>query len=96
MSAGILSSKFLDISSINHRFPEKIKGLGIPVTLLHNHSHAPKNSVLVYQKDFSISTYLSESEAKENFFPCSWFIENGNLISYEFCDQDLSYDISGI
>jgi hypothetical protein len=60
---GIQSPKFLDINKIQHRFPEKLKGLNIPVTLLHNHEHCPPHFVLVYEKDFTQAIYRSTEEA---------------------------------
>lgn len=50
---GIQSSKFLDIRMISHRFPESVKGLNIPITLLHNHYHCPTNYVLIYINNFT-------------------------------------------
>ncbi len=43
---GVPSDKFIDINTIEHVFPEEIKNIGFPVTLLHNYPHAPVNSLL--------------------------------------------------
>jgi hypothetical protein len=76
------SHKFLIINTLEHRFPEELKGLGIPVTLLHYHSHCPPNYVLVYQDNFMKSEYLSREQAEAKYFPCSWYLEDGEIISY--------------
>ncbi len=60
---GIQSRKFLNISKISHRFPENLKGLNIPITLLHNHYHCPTNNVLIYTKDFTESFYQTKEKA---------------------------------
>ncbi len=83
------SSKFLDICKIEHRFSEDLKKTNIPVTLLHTHAHCPLNHLLVYMKNFTQSTYKNRVEAEQNYFPCSWYIDNGELIAYEFNDQIL-------
>jgi len=56
----IQSPKFIDINTISHRFPATLKGLNIPATLLHNHSHYPTDHVLVYQNDFSEAIYKTK------------------------------------
>ncbi len=94
LEVGIVNSNFLDITSLEHRFPKNLKGLEIPITLLHNHLHAPINYVLVYEKDFKKATYLQIAEAEKHFYPCSWFYEDEKVIPYEFSDEKLDYDMN--
>lgn len=84
---GIQSTKFLDINTLEHRFPEKLKNIGFPVTLLHNHPHCPTDYVLVYEDNFTKSTYKPRKEAETKYYACSWFLENGSIIAFEFCDE---------
>lgn len=49
--------------------------------------------MLVYEQDFTVSTYKKRAEAEERYFPCSWYRENNQVIPYEFSDKDLVYDI---
>lgn len=72
MSAGTISQKFVDINKVVHKFPQELTEIGFSVTLLHNHPHAPKNYVLLYENDFTKSRYVSLEEAEE-YFPCSWY-----------------------
>ena len=55
---GIPSEKFLDITKIEHAFPEEINHVGFSVTLLHNHRHAPSGYVLCYKRGFIEAEYL--------------------------------------
>jgi uncharacterized protein YlxW (UPF0749 family) len=61
---GVPSDKFIDINTIEHVFPEEIKNIGFPVTLLHNHPHAPVNSLLIYKNNFSVSEYQEKKTLK--------------------------------
>lgn len=62
-NSGIRSPKFLDINQIEHRFPEQLQNIGFPVTLLHNHPHAPANYVLCYKTGFTFAEYLPKESA---------------------------------
>lgn len=75
------SKKFVDINKVWHHFPEEIKSIGFPVTLLHHHPHVDKNKYLLYSEDYKTSTYLSSEEAK-NYSPCSWYLEEGKIFAY--------------
>lgn len=79
MTEVLQSVKFLDIDKLTHKFPADVQDLGISVTLLHNHSHAPPKSFLVYKKDFSISTYETNTS---HYVACSWYWENEQIIAY--------------
>lgn len=91
MSCGVLSRKFLDINTLEHHFPTNVECIGFPVTLLHNHAHAPPGHYLVYRKDFSIADYLPANEA-EKYHPCSWFMEKDQVWTYEFTQDPIIYD----
>lgn len=52
MTEVLQSVKFLDIDKLTHKFPADVQDLGIPVTLLHNHSHAPQNHSWCIKKTF--------------------------------------------
>jgi hypothetical protein len=56
--SGINSDKFLDINSLEHRFPEEVAKIGFATALLHNHDHASPNSYLVYRNDFTEAEYM--------------------------------------
>jgi hypothetical protein len=90
---GIQNSCFTDINKmVGHSFPEEIINIGFSVTLLHNHSHAPPNSFLVYSQDFSEASYLSSSQL-HSFYPCSWYLnETSQPIAYEFSSKAINYD----
>lgn len=81
MSCGVLSAKFVDIRSGEHHFPSTVDSIGFPVTLLHNHSHAPAGYYLVYRSGFTLAEYLPREEA-EKAVPCSWFMEDGKVLPY--------------
>lgn len=83
----MLAVEFIEIDQVSHRFPQEIKEIGFSTTLLHHHSHAPPDSVLVYMKDFSKAEYRPLAEAR-SYFPCSWYWSNGP-VAYEFCDEQL-------
>lgn len=93
---GIQSNKFLDIESLEHRFPSSLRGLGIPVTLLHNHGHCPADYVLVYTDDYSVSTYTPRQEAEQKYHPCSWYLDDKEAVAYEFCDMEIPADMEVI
>ena len=73
-----------------------MKGFDIPVTLLHFHLHVPAQTYLVYKDGFSRSEYETLENAKNKFFPCSWYLENGEILPYEFCDEKVEYDLEEI
>lgn len=72
----MLSSKFLDINQLYHRFPEEVRYLDIQLTLLHNHPHAPSNFYLVFLNDFKRAIYLPQEDIKDKYYPCSFYLEN--------------------
>lgn len=90
---GVSSQKFLDINKIQHVFPEEINCVGFAVTLLHNHPHAPSNYVLCYKKGFTEAVYLPRKETNQ-LVPCSWFLENGQVLAYEYCEDPISFDMT--
>ncbi len=91
MSCGVLSPKFVDISALEHHFPNNVNTIGFAVTLLHNHRHAPPHHYLLYRNHFDIAEYLPASEAQK-YTPCSWFIEEGKVLAYEFTDHPITFD----
>lgn len=70
------TEKFLDIDQIEHQFPEVLEDIGFPVTLLHKHSHAPMDTMLVFDKGFKSAEYRSSIEMNQ-YYPCSWYLEGG-------------------
>lgn len=86
LPTGIPSAKFININGAEHTFPEEVNNIGFSVTLLHNHPHAPLNYVLCYMKGFTTAEYLPREKA-ELMTPCSWYMENDNIIPYEFCEE---------
>lgn len=91
--AGIQDPRFLNIDKVfEHRFPEELHKIGFSITLLHNHSHAPKDSCLVYSEDFQEGIYRLRGELK-SYYPCSWFLErNQELTPYEFSSKKIEFD----
>lgn len=81
-SHGIQSAKFLDITKLEHRFPEEIKSIGFSVTLLHNHPHCKTNQVLLYDADYKMACYVDSDQ--KDYSPCSWYLDDDQVIPYEF------------
>ncbi len=91
--AGIQDPRFVDINKAQqHRFPEEVHNIGFSVTLLHNHSHAPKHSCLTYSEDFKTAEYLAQAELQK-YYPCSWFLSKDHeLVAYEFSSAKIDYN----
>jgi hypothetical protein len=71
---------FPKIENLGHKFPDDVKNLDCPITLLHNHSHS--HGYLVFSEDFRIATYKDDIS---EFYPCSWFLnDKKDIIPYEF------------
>ena len=92
-STAVMASTFVDIDKVqNHKFPDEIRKLGIPVTLLHKHQHA--HGYLVYAKDYRTSFYRDNVS---NYNACSWYLdEDGKVIPYEYCEEKIKYDAKEI
>ena len=92
-SMSLFATTFVNIDEVkNHTFPQKVRELGIPVTLLHKHGHG--HGYLVYAKDYKSSFYRDNVSG---YNACSWHLdEDGNVIPYEYCEEKIKYDIKEI
>jgi len=87
------SAEFVDIDAYHkHVFPDDIRDLNIPTTLLHYHSHV--QAYLVYSSTNSESYYVSNLDG---FYPCSWYLgNNGSMIAYEYSEEKHEYNEDNI
>jgi len=87
------SAEFVDIVAYQqHVFPEDVRDLGIPTTLLHYHPHA--QGYLVYSPSYTTSRYVSDLDG---FYPCSWYLgSNGSMVAYEYCEEKHEYNEDNI
>ena len=95
LRSGINSDRFLDINGLEHRYPEEVAKIGFATALLHNHDHASPNSYLVYRNNFTEAEYMPLNQAS-SFYSCSWYMEDGKVVPYEFSDQEIPFDIDEI
>jgi hypothetical protein len=51
--------------------------------------------VLLYSDHFTKADYKPR-QAMHNQHPCSWYREGGAIIPYEFCDEDLPYNLEEV
>ena len=93
MSGSALAVTFVNIEKLEgHKFPEAIRELDVPVTLLHKHEH--DHGYLVYAKDYKTSTYHNDVS---NYHACSWYLsDDGEVVPYEYCEEKIAYDLKEI
>lgn len=51
---------------------------------------------MVYKDTFTKSIYLNKEEAAKKYWECSWYLENEQIIPYEYSNQNLTYDFDTI
>jgi len=83
--------RFLPIDTLEYRFPAEVKELGYSLTLLHHHSHAPSGYVLLFEAGFDKSIYKQKTEVEQMGYPCSWYLEDGEIVAYEFSQEKITF-----